>query len=257
MLQTVKIEEILPVVIEAGNAVMEIYKQSFKVELKDDRSPLTKADKRSNEILIKRLQNLYPEIPFITEESKHTHFEQRRAWEYLWLIDPLDGTKEFIKHNGEFTINVALIRRGEPVLGVIYVPDKNIIYYSKEGNGSFKMDVSGSTQQIYARKKPALSKLVVVGSRSHASDDLYKFIKQQELKYDNVELISRGSSLKFCLVAEGLADLYLRTGPTMEWDTAAGHAVVIESGKQVYHYRSNEILRYNKENLRNDWFIVK
>ena len=257
MLQKVKIEEILPVVIEAGNAVMEIYKRPFKVEVKDDRSPLTEADKKSNEILVERLQNLYPEIPFITEESKHTHFEQRRDWDYLWLIDPLDGTKEFIKRNGEFTINVALIRRGEPVLGVIYVPDQNILYYSKQGNGSFKIDAGGSTLQIQAREKPALNKLVVVGSRSHASDELYEFIRQQELKYDKVELISSGSSLKFCLVAEGLADLYLRTGPTMEWDTAAGHAVVIESGKQVYHYKTNEILRYNKENLRNDWFIVK
>jgi len=173
------------------------------------------------------------------------------------LIDPLDGTKEFIKKNGEFTINIALIENQTPVLGVIYVPVKDVFYYAKKGEGSFKIENEASAQPISATTETNKEKLVVVGSRSHGGDTLNEYLEKKREEYGEVELISSGSSLKFCLVAEGKADIYPRTGPTYEWDTAAGHAVVLESSKSVYDFESGKPLLYNKENLLNGWFIVR
>lgn len=256
MLDRIRMEDLLAVAKEAGLATLEIYNKEFNVELKDDRSPLTEADKKSNEIILNKLQNLYPEIPFISEETKQIPYQTRKEWDHFWLIDPLDGTKEFIKRNGEFTINIALIKNQQPVLGVIYVPVKDIMYYAQQGKGSFKIEKGGGEIPIKAREATD-DKLIIVGSRSHASQEFYDIVEEKKKHFNDVELISSGSSLKFCLVAEGKAHIYPRTGPTYEWDTAAGHAIALESGKEVYNFDDDEPLSYNKENLLNGWFIVR
>lgn len=257
MLQNIDMNQILAIAEEAGKATLEIYNRGFNIEEKDDRSPLTEADKKSNEIILDGLLRNYPDIPYISEETKQRPYDERRTWRHFWLIDPLDGTKEFIKRNGEFTINIALIENQVPVLGVIYVPVKDIFYYSLKGTGSFKIDMGSGAQPIRATTEMNKEKLVVVGSRSHGGEALNAYIEKRRKEYREVELITSGSSLKFCLVAEGKADLYPRTGPTYEWDTAAGHAIVLESGKSVYDFDSGEPLLYNKENLLNGWFIVR
>lgn len=257
MLEKIDIKQILDIAEEAGKATLEIYNRDFKIEAKDDRSPLTEADKKSNEIILDGLIQHYPDIPYISEETKQTAYEERRDWTHFWLIDPLDGTKEFIKKNGEFTINIALIEDQTPVLGVIYVPVKDIFYYAQKGMGSFKIEDGSKAQRISATTETNKDNLVVVGSRSHGGDTLNAYLEKKREEYGEVELISSGSSLKFCLVAEGKADIYPRTGPTYEWDTAAGHAVVLESGKSVYDFESGKPLLYNKENLLNGWFIVQ
>lgn len=257
MLEKIDIDQILAIAEEAGKETLEIYGREFSIEEKEDRSPVTEADKKSNEVIINALSESYPDIPFISEESKQTPYTERKNWNYFWLIDPLDGTKEFIKKNGEFTINIALIEGQTPILGVIYVPVKDIFYYAKKGKGSFKIENGTSAQPISATIETTKEKLVVLGSRSHGGEALNEYIEKKKEEYSEVELISSGSSLKFCLMAEGKADIYPRTGPTYEWDTAAGHAVVLESGKSVYDFKSGEPLLYNKENLLNGWFIVR
>ena len=257
MLDQIQMAKLLSIAREAGEATLEIYNRDFNVEIKDDRSPLTEADKKSNEIIISRLTAEYPRTPFISEETKQTSYETRKDWTHFWLIDPLDGTKEFIKKNGEFTINIALIEKQTPVVGVIYVPVYDIMYYAQKGKGSFKIEKGASAQPISANKETNKEKLIVVGSRSHGGEALNDYIEKRKEEYSKVELISSGSSLKFCLVAESKADIYPRTGPTYEWDTAAGHAIVLESGKKVYDFKSGQPLVYNKENLLNGWFIVR
>jgi 3'(2'), 5'-bisphosphate nucleotidase len=257
MLENIDIKKILTIAEDAGKATLEIYDREFNIEEKDDRSPLTEADKKSNEIILDGLIKDYPDIPYISEETKQTPYKERRNWNRFWLIDPLDGTKEFIKRNGEFTINIALIENQVPVLGVIYVPVKDIFYYSQKGKGSFKIDNRSEPHPINATTEMNKEKLIVVGSRSHGGDTLNAYLEKMRGEYSEVELISSGSSLKFCLVAEGKADIYPRTGPTYEWDTAAGHAIVMESGKSVYDFESGKPLLYNKENLLNGWFIVR
>jgi len=251
----INIEDIKSIALEAGDAIMEIYendfqgKQAFAVEYKDDKSPLTKADLKSNEIICKRLTELYPKIPILSEENKEVAYKERKNWEYYWCIDPIDGTKEFIKKNGEFTVNIALIHKNKPVLGVVYAPVLNDIYFAKEGFGAFK----NNTKLPIKRDD---DKFIIVVSKSHMSDETQKYIDEIKTKKEKV-LISKGSSLKLCLVAEGLADIYPRLAPTMEWDTAAAHAVVLESGKQVVEYETNSAIQYNKKDLLNPWFIVK
>jgi 3'(2'), 5'-bisphosphate nucleotidase len=257
MPEKIDIDQILTIAEKAGKATLDIYYQEFSVEEKDDHSPLTEADKKSNEIILEGLIRQFPDIPYISEETKQTPYEDRREWNHFWLIDPLDGTKEFIKKNGEFTINIALIENQIPVLGVIYVPVKDVFYYAQKGKGSCKIEKGASAQPICATTETNKEKLVVVGSRSHGGDTLNEYLKKKREEYGEVELISSGSSLKFCLVAEGKADIYPRTGPTYEWDTAAGHAIVLESGKAVYDFESGQPLLYNKENLLNGWFIVR
>jgi len=242
-------EFLISLVKEAGNAIMEIYEKNFQVEYKDDKSPLTEADIKSNEILCNSLNKRYPLIPILSEENKEISFNKRKDWEYFWLLDPIDGTKEFIKKNGEFTINVALVHKNEPVVGVVYIPAKDDIYYAKKNNGAFK----NGKQLPFVKSRQTFC---IVASKSHLSHETKAFIESIETEKEK-EIISIGSSLKLCLVAEGEADIYPRLGPTMEWDTAAAHAIVLESGKHVYNYPSGEKLQYNKESLLNPWFIVK
>jgi 3'(2'), 5'-bisphosphate nucleotidase len=270
----------LAAAIEAGRAILDVYRSSdFKVEEKADKSPLTLADKRSHEIIVKRLEKL--DVPILSEEGKDIPYKVRKRWETYWLIDPLDGTKEFIKKNGEFTVNIAIIRDRKPAAGVIYVPDKNVLYFALKNQGSFKIDSGDSIKQletdlIEPRKEKiaevfdsiiaASAKLpvidlparpfTIIGSRSHASAELEAFVEEKRQEHGEVEFISAGSSLKLCLVAEGKADIYPRTGPTMEWDTAAGQAIAENAGCKVLQYDTIEPLIYNKENLLNPWFVV-
>jgi len=269
---------------EAGQAILDVYKQDFDVSYKEDRSPLTLADQRSHNIIVDHLTDpSVKNLPILSEEGKDIPFEQRSEWEYFWLIDPLDGTKEFIKRNGEFTVNIALIYQHRPILGVIYAPVNNVFYFASEGLGSFKLKndnvfefLDGKTSEInrdsvlkeiikHSDKLPCYdtpldthgSKLVIVGSRSHPSKEFEAFVETMRTRYEKVEVISSGSSLKLCLVAEGRADLYPRLGPTMEWDTAAGQAIVEQANGSVLNYETGEPLQYNKKNLLNSWFIVK
>jgi len=255
MLDRIKIDQMIYICRTAGITILDIYEQDIEVEVKNDFSPLTQADRKSNQIILDFLKKNYPDIPFISEETKQTPYEERKNWEYFWLIDPLDGTKEFIKKNGEFTINVALVHRNTPVFGIVYIPVKNTGYFAFKGQGSYKFTNENKTVKISAKPLPQSGKLVIMGSRSHGGAELEKFVEEKRKKYD-VEFISAGSALKICLVAEGLADMYPRTGPTMEWDTAAGQIIAEESGKKVLVFNSENPLLYNKENLLNPMFIV-
>ena len=237
--------------IEAGKAILEIYNSAdFGVEMKSDDSPLTKADLASHNVIAKGLQELTPDIPVLSEESANIAFAERQSWKKYWLVDPLDGTKEFIKKNGEFTVNIALIENGKSVVSVVYVPVQDISYTAALGYGAFKKS-ENQRQQIHV-KKPARNIPVVVGSRSHMSDDVKNYL--QDL--GTHELTSMGSSLKFCLVAEGKADLYPRLGLTSEWDTAAAQCIVEQAGGHVVTL-DNQALKYNtKESLLNPFFMV-
>ena len=197
--------------------------------------------------------------------STHGYFSERKDWEYSWLVDPLDGTKEFVKRNGEFTVNIAMIHNGAPIMGVIYVPVKEELYFAMEGLGSYKSKMNSVINNINslileAEKLPIDYKrknYVIVGSRSHMSKETEIFFKEMKQKYGNVEVIAVGSSLKLCMVAEGKADAYPRYAPTMEWDTGAGDAICRMAGFQVVQYNSNKPVEYNKEDLLNPWFLVK
>ncbi len=249
MLNKIDIEAIKNIALEAGNSIMEIYEKDFAIEYKDDKSPLTIADIKSNEIICNSLKKLYPTIPIISEENKEITFEKRKNWEYYWCIDPIDGTKEFIKKNGEFTVNIALIHRGTPILGVVYAPVLDDIYYAIKGSGAFK----NNTKLPINRDD---GKYVIVASKSHMSKETQDYVDKIETSKEKI-LISKGSSLKLCLVAEGKADIYPRLAPTMEWDTAAADAIVRESGNMTYQFKNNKPILYNKQELLNPWFIVK
>jgi len=249
MLNKIKIEEIKEIALYAGEEVLKIYNQKFDIEYKKDNSPLTKADLKANQIICDKLKNLFPNIPILSEENKQIEYDIRKNWEYYWCIDPIDGTKEFIKKNGEFTINIALIYKHFPVLGVVYAPVIDTIYYAKKGAGAFKNSLK--LPLIKDRKK-----FIIVASKSHLTDKTKFYIENIKTKKEK-ELISIGSSLKICLVAEGKADIYPRLAPTSEWDTAAAHAIAIESGKNIFEYKTNKVLQYNKQNLLNPYFIVE
>lgn len=252
----------------AGEKIMEIYGQdNFMIETKADNSPLTIADRKANEIIINLLSKTG--IPVLSEEGKETPYEERKNREVFWLVDPLDGTKEFIKRNDEFTVNIALINKDTPIAGVIFVPVFKQLYIADTNFGSFKIEnVSSSEIQDFSFAKMALigSKLPfekedrafsVVGSRSHMNTETEVFIEKLRAHYGELSFISRGSSLKICMVAEGKADIYPRFGPTMEWDTAAGHAIALGAGCSVTREDGVLPILYNKENLLNPWFIVK
>lgn len=251
MLEQIELEKIVSIAKKAGLAIMKIYTQDFTIEYKDDKSPLTEADTKANEIICHALQELYPNIPIMSEENKQTKYEIRKNWEYYWCIDPIDGTKEFIKKNGEFTVNIALIHKSTPVLGVVYAPAIDETYKAKKGEGAFK---NGKKLPLFTNDNPD-KKLTVIASKSHLSQETQEFIDNLDTK--NIQQISKGSSLKLCIVAEGVADIYPRLAPTMEWDTAAADAIVRESNKMTYIFKSKEPLLYNKENLLNPWFIVE
>ena len=260
MLDQIDIQDIVRVAKDAGKAIMEIYNQDFGVEFKSDNTPMTMADQKANEIIVTAL-NLLPvnsflqqNIPILSEEGRNVPFDERKNWEYFWLIDPLDGTKEFIKKNGEFTINIALIYKDVPIIGVVYSPALNVCYWAKRNEGAFK---DGEKLPIKANRQRDVYK--IVASRSHMSNETKDFIEAIDTDKEKV-IISIGSSLKICLVAEGEANIYPRLSPTMEWDTAAAHAIVNESNALFNKYIKNGSYQkhlYNKKNLLNDWFVVK
>jgi 3'(2'), 5'-bisphosphate nucleotidase len=245
-----------------GLEILEVYESDFAVETKDDKSPLTMADKNAHLKIVEVLGN---ELPILSEEGKSIEFSERSGWERFWMVDPLDGTKEFVKRNGEFTVNIALIENGKSVGGVIYVPVKKDLYFGAVGQGSFKIsEYDGSSfdwneLSQKAEKLPGKNeseKYRAVGSRSHMSPETEEFFEELKKEHGEVEVVSMGSSLKICLVAEGSADVYPRFAPTMEWDTAAGHAIAKGAGKNIMDHTTKEEMRYNKENLLNNWFIV-
>ncbi|MCL4136488.1 UNVERIFIED_CONTAM: hypothetical protein GTU68_036029 [Idotea baltica] len=255
MLDQIDIELIVKIAIEAGDAILEIYKQDFEVEYKADESPLTSADKASNEVIVEALKKAYPSIPILSEENKVLDYSERKNWEYCWVVDPLDGTKEFIKKNGEFTVNIALVHNNYPVLGVIHIPVQEKTFYGIENKGSF-VKTDGDWTKI-EKRQPNKEKLLVVASRSHLNEDTSQYVDGLRSHFDDVEFVSAGSSLKFCLVAEGLADQYPRFAPTMEWDTAAGQIIAEQAGATVVIANTSERVNYNKENLLNPYFLVK
>lgn len=244
-------EELLKIADQAGKEILAYYDEAIEIETKQDQSPLTKADLAAHHVIVDSLKELTPNIPIISEESGVPAFDVRGSWKQFWLVDPLDGTKEFIKKNGEFTVNIALIANEIPVFGVVYIPAKNITYYGQKGHGSFKIDSSGNKKQIFSGQPDIQKTLKVVTSRSHKSDQLEEKLSRYGIKIG--EQIPAGSSLKFCLVAEGEADLYPRMGPTMEWDTAAGDAVYRYAGRNG---ANPSPLRYNKPDLKNGSFII-
>jgi len=252
MLNQFDVQDIVTIAKEAGSAIMQIYNQDFEVEYKQDNSPLTLADKKANEIIESGLEKLLPSFPVLSEEGKEVPYKERRNWEYFWLIDPLDGTKEFVKKNDEFTVNIALIYKNAPVLGVVYAPALDICYWAKQNEGAFK-----DGQRLPLKVEGQRNTYKIVVSRSHMSNDTHAFIDAIDTNKEK-ELISIGSSLKICLVAEGEADIYPRLGSTMEWDTGAAHVIACESGRTLNKYNNFSYSKhlYNKIKLSNDWFVV-
>lgn len=253
MLSQINIEEIVAIAKYAGDAIMQIYVKDFDVEFKEDNSPLTEADKKANDIIVEGLNALLIRFPILSEEGKIIPFEERKGWEYFWMVDPLDGTKEFIKKNGEFTVNIALIHNHIPVLGVVYAPALGEMYWAKRGEGAYKNSIP---LPLYTNTESD-KQLKVVASKSHLSPETQEYIDDLAKTTGRIECVSKGSSLKLCMVAEGSADIYPRLAPTMEWDTAAADAIVRETGKMTYQYQHNIAMKYNKENLLNPWFITQ
>jgi len=251
MLSRIDIQDIVKIAKDAGRAVMQVYDNDSNVRNKLDGSPLTIADERSNKIIEKGLKDLQTRFPILSEEGRKVCYKERESWRYFWLIDPLDGTKEFIKKNGEFTVNIALINKNIPVLGVVYAPYTDTCYWAKQGEGAFK---DGQKLPLKSIKSKGVCR--IVSSRSHMSSDTQLFI--DSVNVDTKEIVCIGSSLKVCLVAEGEADIYPRLGPTMEWDTGAAHAIINEAGMFFYKYQKKTFSEffYNKRNILNSWFVV-
>ena len=253
--------------ISGGKEIIKIYDSDYQISHKLDNSPLTIADKKCHEVIEEIL--LETNIPLLSEEGQDISYEKRKSWLNYWLIDPLDGTKEFIKKNGEFTVNVALVKNNQPIIGVIYVPAKNILYFSNKNVGSYKSTISidefkdlASIEELIreSEKLPIIknsSKHVIVASRSHMSKETKDFVDRRREIKENIEIVSIGSSLKICMVAEGKADVYPRLAPTMEWDVAAGHSIAKYSGFKILNYDNGTELTYNKENLLNPFFVVE
>jgi len=250
--------------LKAGERILEIYNnEDFDVDFKSDDSPLTKADTASHNIIMQYLEQ--SGIPVLSEEGKAIAYETRKDWEYLWIVDPIDGTKEFIKKNGEFTVNIALVHKQVPVLGVIYVPVLGEVFYAAKDLGSFKatgikpqsdvkdVQAAGAVLPLAQPERP----YTAVASKSHLSPETVEYIETLKQEHGEVATISKGSSLKLCMVAEGVADCYPRFAPTMEWDTAAGSAICKYAGKTVIDWETKEEMRYNREQLLNHWFLVK
>jgi len=297
LLKNISVTEIIETALSAGEKIMQIYEEEFEVEYKEDKSPLTEADRAAHGVICEGLQKLggnEPSFPILSEEGRSIPYEERSKWETYWCIDPIDGTKEFIKKSGEFTVNIALIHKKEPVLGVVYAPAIGELYYAKKGEGAFKERVDKREKRIERVKLPikqGRKGFVIVASKSHLNKETKNFIDNLTSNIQHSTFISKGSSLKLLMVAEGSADIYPRLGPTMEWDTAAADAIVRESGKSVYEYAEGEVqgarfkvqgedlkpktqhlkpktqdlkpqtlnlkpILYNKPNLLNPWFIV-
>lgn len=242
--------------------ILKVYNSEFAVEHKEDKSPLTLADKNAHAAISEILKE--SGLPILSEEGRSIPFEERSQWKQFWMVDPVDGTKEFVKRNGEFTVNIALISDDSPVLGVIHVPVSGNLYVGG-GEGAFLVEgcrevlnydqcvTAGINLPVKDENRP----YTMVGSRSHMSEETLAFMEEKRAEHGDVEIMAVGSSLKLCMVAEGKADSYPRYAPTMEWDTAAGHAICNAAGFKVYQYNSNVELQYNKEDLLNPWFLVE
>lgn len=250
--------------LEAGKDILKIYYSGdFNIETKVDNSPLTKADKTSHNVIISILKTT--NIPVLSEEGSDIPYEERKNWNHLWIVDPIDGTKEFIKRNGEFTVNIALIENQKALIGVIFVPVYGELYFSTKSEGAFKafIDLENFTIERLisnAAKLPLKRRdntFSIVASRSHMSPETESYVQEMRDKHGTVNLISKGSSLKLCMVAEGQADCYPRFAPTMEWDTAAGQAICEHAGFEVLDWKTKEPMLYNREVLLNNWFLVK
>lgn len=246
----IKIQEIKDIAYKAGQAVLCIYDDVYESIVKYDGSPLTYADTVSNEIICSHLKMLTPSIPILSEENQIIPYHERREWDYFWCIDPLDGTKEFINKNGEFTINIALIYKNEPILGVVYAPALVTMYWAQKGCGAF---VNGNKKLPLKSKK---ENFTIASSKSHKTLETKKFIEKIDTKKRKT-IVSMGSSAKMCCVADGSVDIYPRLGDTMEWDTAAADIIVREAGGSIQQWDTDEPLLYNKENLKNPWFVCK
>jgi 3'(2'), 5'-bisphosphate nucleotidase len=250
--------------LEAGKAILEIYHSGdFDIEIKGDNSPLTKADTASHNVIMSYLEAT--KIPVLSEEGIDIPYKERKDWKQLWIVDPIDGTKEFIKRNGEFTVNIALIENQRPLIGVIFVPVTGELYFSSKEMGAYKVavdlkDYDLGALQAKANKLPLQREdntFTIVASRSHMSAETEGYIEQMREIHGDVKLISKGSSLKLCMVAEGTANCYPRFAPTMEWDTAAGQAICEHAGFEVIDWETKENMLYNREELLNNWFLVK
>ncbi|MBN1118559.1 MAG: 3'(2'),5'-bisphosphate nucleotidase CysQ [Bacteroidales bacterium] len=255
------LDKAISVAIKAGKATLDFYGKEFTVEAKSDNSPLTQADKASHQIIEKALAGLG--IPFLSEESIQPVYEERKNWKKFWLVDPLDGTKEFIKKSGEFTVNIAVIEDGKPVLGVVYAPVPDILFFGIVGEGAFKLENAGvnflnidSSPMLPMPTVKKTNETIVVASKSHNNQETQHFIAKLEKQKGPLTIQSYGSSLKLCMVADGEAHVYPRLGPTMEWDTAASHAIVEAAGFSIVQYPSFKPVVYNKENLLNPFFLV-
>lgn len=265
------LEKAVLAALEAGRLIIEVYESDdFNVEVKGDGSPLTRADKLANDSITRALAST--ELPFLSEEGRTIAYAERRSWDSFWLVDPLDGTKEFLKRNGEFTVNIALVVGQAPRLGVVYAPARGVLYFGDASAGAFVVDdadllmrSSSSMAEIQARAA-ALPRPIgqrpfkIVGSRSHGSPETAAYVEGLRAEHPDLEMLGIGSSLKLCMVADGAADVYPRFAPTMEWDTAAAHAVVLGAGRQVLRYEAGRgpvgPVVYNKEDLTNPWFLV-
>ena len=249
--------------LKAGEEIMKVYARDFDVETKDDKSPLTEADKNAHLAIVAFLEQTG--LPILSEEGKHLDYSERKNWGQFWLVDPLDGTKEFVKKNGEFTVNIALIENGLPVYGIIYAPVLKKLFVGNVGHEAWiaeNVETTSTVESILASKESipkdkAAETYIVVASRSHFSPETQAYVDELKKSKGEIDFASMGSSLKICLVAEGAADIYPRFGPTMEWDTGAGHAIAKAAGKMVIDHTTGAEMRYNKENLLNNWFIVQ
>lgn len=250
--------------LKGGEEILAIYESDFAVEHKEDRTPLTQADKNAHLAIAKLLDKT--NLPVLSEEGKQTPYETRKTWKQFWMVDPLDGTREFVKRNGEFTVNIALIENGEATMGIIYVPVTEELYFSDLHLGAYKISnlqspISNLDELIATSEKLPLKQnrqnFIVVGSRSHMSAETEAYMNKLKTKHGEVDMLSKGSSLKLCMVAEGSADSYPRFAPTMEWDTAAGQAIAVASGADVINWETKKRMLYNKENLLNTWFLVE
>lgn len=257
-----KLKEIaIKAAIAAGEKIMEIYEtDDFGVDMKSDNSPLTKADIASHDIIMEYLEQTG--IPVLSEEGKAIPYAERAKWDLLWIVDPIDGTKEFIKRNGEFTVNIALIKDQQPILGVVYAPAIDELYYSDIENGAFLStgdnahSLNSALEHSVKLPSEKPDRYTVVASRSHMSPETEDFVNELREQHGELELISKGSSLKLCMVARGKANCYPRFAPTMEWDTAAGQAICNHAGFSVMDWKTKTPMIYNREELLNNWFLV-
>jgi 3'(2'), 5'-bisphosphate nucleotidase len=243
------LDQVLEIADTASRKVMEIYQTDFQVQTKDDNSPITEADIASHHVIVDGLTALTPDIPILSEESANAPWEERKTWTRFWLVDPIDGTKDFTNRTGEFTVNIALIENGEPVMGVVTAPALGEAYWGIKGQGAWKREADGSTRRLAVENPPQAIR--AVASKNHMNEDTRHFIQQ----LGEHQLVQAGSSLKFCRIAEGQADIYPRLGPTCEWDTGAAHAVLVAAGGKVTQLDGTP-LAYGKEEVLNPYFVA-